>query len=173
MQHYFAQCTGAENVNQYMYVDLKTSLADDLLVLTDKMTMATSLECRAPFMDHELVELAARMPAHLKVRGFTMKYILKKAVKPWLPAEILNRKKRGFGAPMGAWLRRDLKMLVHDTLSEQEVRKRGLFQWPVVGAHSTTRSATSGLHRSPAGFDQSRTVVSTVYGSIRSPANCG
>lgn len=132
MQRYFAQCAGAENVNQYMYVDLKTSLADDLLVLTDKMTMATSLECRAPFMDHELVELAARMPAHLKIHGFTMKYILKKAVKPWLPAEILNRKKRGFGAPVGAWLRRDLKMLVHDTLSEQQVRKRGLFQWPVV-----------------------------------------
>jgi asparagine synthase (glutamine-hydrolysing) len=132
MQHYFAQCTSAENLNQNMYVDLKTSLADDLLVLTDKMTMAVSLECRAPFMDHELVELAARMPAKLKVRGFTMKYVLKKAVRPWLPAEILNRKKRGFGAPMGAWLRRDLKVLTQETLSERQVRKRGLFQWPVV-----------------------------------------
>jgi asparagine synthase (glutamine-hydrolysing) len=132
MRHYFAQCNGAENLNQYIYVDLKTSLADDLLALTDKMTMAMSLECRAPFMDHELVELAARMPARLKVHGFSMKYILKKAVKPWLPAEILNRKKRGFGAPMGAWLRRDLKSLVQETLSEQQVRKRGLFQWPVV-----------------------------------------
>ena len=132
MQRYFAQCAGAENINQYMYVDLKTSLADDLLALTDKMTMAMSLECRAPFMDHELVELAARMPARLKVHGFTMKYILKKAVKPWLPTEILNRKKRGFGAPMGAWLRRDLKSLVQETLSEQQVRQRGLFQWPVV-----------------------------------------
>jgi asparagine synthase (glutamine-hydrolysing) len=96
------------------------------------MTMAMSLECRAPFMDHELVELAARMPADLKVRGFTMKYVLKKAVQPWLPAEILNRKKRGFGAPMGAWLRRDLKLLVQETLSERQVKKRGLFQWPVV-----------------------------------------
>jgi asparagine synthase (glutamine-hydrolysing) len=78
------------------------------------------------------VELAARMPADLKVRGFTMKYVLKKAVQPWLPAEILNRKKRGFGAPMGAWLRRDLKLLVQETLSERQVNKRGLFQWPVV-----------------------------------------
>src|SRR4029077_3190527 len=85
-----------------------------------------------PFMDHELVELAARMPAHLKVRGFSMKYILKKAVKPWLPAKILKRKKRGFGAPMGAGLRRDLKLLVQETLSEPQVKKRGLFQWPVV-----------------------------------------
>jgi asparagine synthase (glutamine-hydrolysing) len=132
MQHYFTRCAGAENLNQYIYVDLKTSLADDLLVLTDKMTMAMSLECRAPFMDHELVELAARMPANLKVRGFTMKYVLKKAVQPWLPAEILNRKKRGFGVPMGAWLRRDLNLLVQETLSEQVVQKRGLFQWPVV-----------------------------------------
>src|SRR5262245_33271914 len=132
LRSYFAQCAGAENLNQYMYVDLKTSLADDLLTLTDKMTMAMSLECRAPFMDHELVELAARMPARLKIRGFSMKYILKKAVKPWLPAEILKRKKRGFGAPMGAWLRRDLKLLVQETLSEQQVRQRGLFQWPVV-----------------------------------------
>jgi asparagine synthase (glutamine-hydrolysing) len=132
VQRYFAQCARAENLNQYIYVDLKTSLADDLLALTDKMTMAMSLECRAPFMDHELVELAARMPADLKVRGFTMKYILKKAVQPWLPAEILSRKKRGFGAPVGAWLRRDLKLLVQETLSERMVRKRGLFQWPVI-----------------------------------------
>ena len=132
MQSYFTRCTGAENLNQCIYVDLKTSLADDLLALTDKMTMAMSIECRAPFMDHELVELAARMPADLKVRGFTMKYVLKKAVQPWLPAEILNRKKRGFGAPMGAWLRRDLKLLVQETLSERQVKKRGLFQWPVV-----------------------------------------
>ena len=132
MERYFQQCAGAENLNRFIYVDLKTSLPDDLLALTDKMTMAMSLECRAPFMDHELVELAARMPAHFKVHGFTMKYILKKAVKPWLPAEILNRKKRGFGAPVGAWLRRDLKLLVHETLSEKQVKKRGLFQWPVV-----------------------------------------
>jgi asparagine synthase (glutamine-hydrolysing) len=127
MQSYFTRCTGAENLNQCIYVDLKTSLADDLLALTDKMTMAASLECRAPFMDHELVELAARMPADLKVRGFTMKYVLKKAVQPWLPAEILNRKKRGFGAPMGAWLRRDLKLLVQETLSERQVKKRDCF----------------------------------------------
>ncbi len=94
--------------------------------------MATSLECRAPFMDHEMLELAASMPAHFKVKGFTLKYILKKAVQPWLPPEILARKKRGFGAPIGAWLRKDLKALVEDTLGEDQVRRRGLFHWPVV-----------------------------------------
>ncbi|HWP23805.1 MAG TPA: asparagine synthase (glutamine-hydrolyzing) [Candidatus Binatia bacterium] len=132
LQRYFQECAGAESLNRYIYVDLKTSLADDLLALTDKMTMAMSLECRAPFMDHELVELAMRMPAKLKVRGFTMKYLLKKAVQPWLPAGIIRRKKRGFGAPMGAWLRRDLKRLAEETLSERVIRKRGLLQWPVV-----------------------------------------
>src|SRR6266542_350948 len=132
LRRYFEACAGAENLNRFIYVDLKTSLADDLLALTDKMTMATSLECRAPFMDHEMLELAASMPAHFKVKGFTLKYILKKAVQPWLPPEILARKKRGFGAPIGAWLRKDLKAIVEDTLGEDQVRRRGLFHWPVV-----------------------------------------
>ena len=94
--------------------------------------MAASIECRAPFMDHELVELTAKMPARLKVRGLTMKYILKKALEPWLPAEILYRKKRGFGAPIGAWLRKDLSFLTRELLSETQVRKRGYFNWRVV-----------------------------------------
>ena len=132
LKNYFGRCQSADNINQNIYVDMKTSLPDDLLVLTDKMSMAASIECRAPFVDHELVELTSRIPSHLKVRGLSMKYLLKKAVKPWLPKEILQRKKRGFGAPVGAWLRRDLKLLVHDTLSEQRVRERGLFQWSVV-----------------------------------------
>jgi asparagine synthase (glutamine-hydrolysing) len=67
-----------------------------------------------------------------KIRGLTMKYLLKKVVKPWLPAEILNRKKRGFGAPMGSWLRDDLGPLMDNLLSETQISKRGLFDWPVI-----------------------------------------
>jgi asparagine synthase (glutamine-hydrolysing) len=119
-------------LQQLIYADLKTSLPDDLLVLTDKMTMAASIECRAPFLDHELVELSARMPDSLKVRGLKMKYLLKKVVKPWLPAEILHRTKRGFGAPMGAWLRGDLAVLVQNLLSEEQINRRGLFNWAFV-----------------------------------------
>src|SRR6202012_3315916 len=89
------------SLNQIIYVDLKTSLPDDLLMLTDRMSMAASLECRAPLVDYELVEMTARMPANLKVRGLTMKYLLKKVLEPLVPREILHRKKRGFGAPMG------------------------------------------------------------------------
>jgi asparagine synthase (glutamine-hydrolysing) len=132
LRKYFERCQGADNINQIIYVDLKTSLADDLLLLTDKMSMAASIECRAPFIDQELVELTSRMSAELKVRGLSMKYLLKKVVEPWLPKQILRRKKRGFGAPMGAWLRHDLSNLVRDTLSEAQVKKRGLFDWPVI-----------------------------------------
>jgi asparagine synthase (glutamine-hydrolysing) len=144
LKNYFDRCRRADSTNQLMYVDMKTSLPDDLLALTDKMTMAASIECRAPLVDHELVELTSRMPSHLKLHGLSMKYLLKKAVSPWLPKEILQRKKRGFGAPIGAWLRQDLEKLVLETLSEEQVKRRGLFNWPiiesVIAAHKNHRS---------------------------------
>jgi asparagine synthase (glutamine-hydrolysing) len=132
LRSYFRQCQGADNLHQIIYTDLKSSLPDDLLALTDKMSMAASLECRAPFVDQELVELTSRMPSHLKVRGLSMKYLLKKVLKPFLHPEILGRKKRGFGAPVGAWLRKDLDGLVRETLSESQIQKRGFFEWAVV-----------------------------------------
>lgn len=144
MEQYFAHCQNADDLNQLIYVDLKTSLPDDLLMLTDKMSMAASIECRAPFIDHELVELTSRMPSQFKIHGLTMKYMLKKVIKPWLPDEILRRKKRGFGAPIGAWLRNDLEFLVHELLSESQVRKRGLFKWEtikeLIGRHKTYKN---------------------------------
>jgi len=127
MAQYFERHPGLGGLNQLIYVDLKTSLADDLLALTDKMTMAASLECRAPFVDQELVDLSTRIPGSLKIRGFRMKYLLKEVVRPWLPPEILNRRKRGFGAPMGAWIRSALAPLIEALLSEEQVRRRGLF----------------------------------------------
>jgi asparagine synthase (glutamine-hydrolysing) len=144
LTRHFDRFRGTDNLNRIIYADLKTSLPDDLLLLTDKMTMAASIECRAPFVDHELVELASRIPSSLKVRGLSMKYLLKKAVEPWLPKEILRRKKRGFGAPMGAWLRDDLSSLVRDTLSESQVKRRGFFNWMVI--EETIRSHNA--HRS-------------------------
>ncbi len=132
LQKYFERPTDSDDLNRIIYVDVKTSLADDLLALTDRMSMAASIECRAPLVDFELVELASQMPSSMKLRGFTMKYLMKRAVAPWLPREILERKKRGFGAPMGAWLRKDLQPLVRDLLSEEQVRRRGLFHWPAI-----------------------------------------
>src|SRR2546423_1745628 len=131
LRHYFSRAAKTDTLNQLIYVDIKTSLPDDLLLLTDKMTMAASIECRAPFMDVELLKLTSRMPSNLKVHGLTMKYALKKALEPWLPAPILHRKKRGFGAPIGSWLRNDLSYLIDETLSDHQIRKRGLWD-PVV-----------------------------------------
>jgi asparagine synthase (glutamine-hydrolysing) len=132
LKRYFDENPSIGGLSQLIYADLKTSLADDLLALTDRMTMAASIECRAPFVDQELVEMASSMPDNLKIRGLTMKYVLKKALKPWLPSEILHRKKRGFGAPMGSWIRNDLQPLVDNLLSKEQIERRGLFNSNVV-----------------------------------------
>src|SRR5271154_5183564 len=143
MRSYFERGRSNSPLNQIMYVDLKTSLPDDLLALTDRMSMAASIECRAPLVDYELVELAFRMPSSLKVRGFTLKHALKKAVAPWLPREVIERKKRGFGAPVAAWLRRELRPLLNELLSKEAVERRGLFHWPtietILSAHEEQR----------------------------------
>jgi asparagine synthase (glutamine-hydrolysing) len=132
LRNYFDHCPESDALDRTIYVDLKTSLPDDLLALTDRMSMAASVECRAPLVDYQLVELASRIPSRLKVRGLSLKYLLKKAVEPWLPKEVITRKKRGFGAPVGGWLRKDLQPLLSELLSEEQVRRRGLFHWPAI-----------------------------------------
>jgi asparagine synthase (glutamine-hydrolysing) len=123
----FAAATGSDEINRMLKVDVATQLPDDLLLLTDKMSMAVSLECRVPFLDHELVELAARMPQDVKIRGGRLKHALKEALAGVLPDDILERRKRGFGTPMGAWLKRDLKPMLATMLSESAVNARGIF----------------------------------------------
>jgi asparagine synthase (glutamine-hydrolysing) len=132
LHRYFARYPGDDSLQRIIYADLKTSLPDDLLALTDRMSMAASIECRAPLVDHELIELTTRIPSSLKVRGLSLKYLLKKAVAPWLPHEIVNRKKRGFGAPVGSWMREDLQPLISELLSQEQVQRRGLFQWRTI-----------------------------------------
>ncbi len=128
----FRHAGGDDAMNRMLAVDAETQLPDDLLMLTDKMSMATSLECRVPLLDHELVELAARMPEAVKIRGGRLKHVMKEAVAGLLPRDILERKKRGFGTPMGAWLKDDLAPLVRGLLSEDVVDGRGLFHYPAV-----------------------------------------
>ena len=124
----FASAEQSDAMNRMLAVDAETQLPDDLLLLTDKMSMATSLECRVPLLDHELVELAARIPESIKVRGGRLKHVLKQSVAHLLPKDILDRKKRGFGTPMGAWLRGELAPLLSSLLSKDAVRARGLFE---------------------------------------------
>jgi asparagine synthase (glutamine-hydrolysing) len=125
----FQHAAGEDALNRMLAVDAETQLPDDLLMLTDKMSMATSLECRVPLLDHELVELAASIPEEVKIRGGRLKHVLKAAVARLLPRDILERKKRGFGTPMGAWLKLELAPLVRGLLSESVVKRRGLFHF--------------------------------------------
>ncbi len=139
----FGHAGGGDTLNRMLAVDAETQLPDDLLMLTDKMSMATSLECRVPLLDHELVELAAGMPEEFKIRGGRLKHVLKEAVSGLLPRDILERKKRGFGTPMGAWLKQDLAPLVRGLLSESVIKSRELFHFPAVqeliGLHEANR----------------------------------
>ena len=96
--------------------------------------MACGLEVRAPFLDHAMVELAGRIPSRLKVHGLTTKYILKEALRGLLPAEILERRKQGFGVPVGRWLRGPLRGLLEEWLRPERVAEIGLFD-----AATTTR----------------------------------
>ncbi len=125
---YFARAREAAPLNRLLYVDLKTFLPCLNLEYTDKTSMAATLEVRVPLLNHELVELAARMPPALKLRGLKRKYILKRAAETLLPRDVVWRKKAGFSAPFRAWLRGPLRPLVEDLLGEETVRRRGLFR---------------------------------------------
>jgi asparagine synthase (glutamine-hydrolysing) len=127
-RRYFARVKNAAPLNQLLYVDLKTFLPCLNLMTTDKTSMAANLEVRVPFLNQEMLELTARMPPDLKVRGLKRKYILKRAAEKLLPREVVWRKKAGFGAPIRSWLRGALRPMVDDLLSEETVRRRGLFR---------------------------------------------
>jgi asparagine synthase (glutamine-hydrolysing) len=132
-QHFGAAGSG-DPVTPLLHLDLKTSLVDSLLLLTDRMTMATSLEARVPFLDHQLIETAARMPASLKVQGTRLRHIQRRAMRGQLPDEVFQRKKRGFGCPVGRWFRRELRELLRDTLAADVLRAGGLFDPSAVAA---------------------------------------
>ncbi len=115
-------------LNRQLYADLCVYLADDILVKVDRMSMATSLETRAPFLDADVMELAFSMPGHLKIRDGERKFVLKQALDGLVPKRILDRKKEGFSIPMKNWLRRELAPLMELLLSEDRVRARGLME---------------------------------------------
>jgi asparagine synthase (glutamine-hydrolysing) len=127
-RRYFARVREAAPLNRLLYVDLKTFLPCLNLITTDKTSMAANLEVRVPFLNRRMIEFAARMPPALKLRGFKRKYILKRALEKLLPRDVVWRKKAGFGAPIRSWLRGALRPLVAELLSDEVVRKRGLFR---------------------------------------------
>jgi asparagine synthase (glutamine-hydrolysing) len=129
---HFATVSAADFLNQMMYVDIKTFMVSLNLTYNDKMTMASSVEGRVPFLDWELAEFVAQqVPPALKLHGHwkpTTKYILREAMRGNLPDEVLHQTKAGFGAPIDYWLVHDLREMVDDLLSESRVRQRGYFE---------------------------------------------
>jgi asparagine synthase (glutamine-hydrolysing) len=126
----FDEVSDAHPIDQAMYVDMKTWLVDNILVKVDRATMASSLESRAPYLDHRLVEFAASLPVEWKLRRLTKKYILKKALRARIPESVLARKKRGFNAPVSHWIAGPLKSLLMDAVSGNAAR--GLINVPRV-----------------------------------------
>ncbi len=132
---HFARVAHADFLNQMLYVDLKTFMVSLNLTYTDKMSMASSVEVRVPFLDKSLAKFAAqRVPPSLKLHNGTTKYILREAMAGMLPREVLTARKAGFGAPVDYWLARDLRPMVDELLSEDVIRARGYFN-----AHAVTR----------------------------------
>jgi asparagine synthase (glutamine-hydrolysing) len=115
-------------------IDLATYLPDDLLVMADRMSMASSLELRAPFCDHRLIEASLSIAPSVKTRGFRLKSLLKAVYADVLPRGVLEHRKQGFMIPLAHWLRTDLRPLMDDLLSPERVRARGLFQPAAVEA---------------------------------------
>ena len=110
-----------------MCVDVQSYLPYDLLVKVDITSMANSLEARSPFLDHEVMEFAAALPIELKLKGKESKYLLKRAFSDLLPAENVQRRKMGFGVPVGEWFRGTLKSLLQDALLSEASHKRNYF----------------------------------------------
>ncbi len=122
-----ADLPGLGSIDRLIYQHCKFYLAEQNLATVDRASMACGLEVRAPFLDRALVELAGQIPAGLKVRGWTTKYILKRALRGLVPPAVLARRKQGFGVPIGAWLRGPLRPVLEGRLARERVERLGLF----------------------------------------------
>jgi len=132
LEPWFARANGSGIVDAALLADIMTYLPNDLLVKVDIATMAVSLEARSPFLDHHVIEFAASLPEKMKLRGLTTKYLLKRVLRSLLPPENLNRRKMGFGVPIGHWFRGTLQPFVREKLLSEKALRRNLFQPEVV-----------------------------------------
>jgi asparagine synthase (glutamine-hydrolysing) len=120
LRHHYDHADTEDLLSRIQYVDIKTYLSDDILAKVDRASMAVSLEVRAPLLDHELMERAARIPSSLKLKGRIGKYIFKKAMTHDLPSTIIDRKKQGFAIPLDRWFRNELRDLAYQALFETQ-----------------------------------------------------
>jgi asparagine synthase (glutamine-hydrolysing) len=123
----YAAPASRSRLDRLLYLDSKTYLPGDILVKVDRMSMANSLETRAPLLDHRLIEFARTIPASLKLRGTETKYIFKRAAAGLIPDEIINRPKQGFDVPIRRWFNHELREMLDDTLNDRRARERGDF----------------------------------------------
>ncbi|CAN5393939.1 asparagine synthase (glutamine-hydrolyzing) [soil metagenome] len=120
-------CDAKNEIEQMQFLDINFYMAEDILTKVDRASMAVSLEVRAPFLDPRVAQFAASIPFEYKLKGNKGKYILKKAVEPLLPKNILHRPKKGFGIPIAEWLKGRLNPLMHDLLAPERLKNQGLF----------------------------------------------
>jgi asparagine synthase (glutamine-hydrolysing) len=120
LQYWQSDVKDLDALTQALYMDTRTNLPDDLLMVGDKTSMANSLELRVPFLDYRLVEFIETLPGDLKIRGLTGKYLHKKAVEKWLPKEVVYRKKKGFANPINKWLRTCMRSFVNEHLLSEK-----------------------------------------------------
>lgn len=120
-------CDAENDIEKMQFLDINFYMAEDILTKVDRASMAVSLETRAPFLDPRVAQFAAQLPIEYKLKGNKGKYILKKAVEPLLPKEILQRPKKGFGIPIADWLKGRLNPLMHEILDAKRVKEQGLF----------------------------------------------
>jgi asparagine synthase (glutamine-hydrolysing) len=128
LETWFKRANGIGVVDAMLLTDQMTYLPNDLLVKVDIATMAVSLEARSPFLDHHVIEWAASLPQNLKLRGLTGKYLLKKVLRKLLPSENLDRRKMGFGVPVGHWFRGKMQPFLREVLLSEKALGRGLFK---------------------------------------------
>jgi len=115
-----------------LYLEGKHYLADHNLNYTDKMSMAVGVEVRVPFLDPDLIALAARLPVEIKQRGKTGKWILKRTMEKYLPHHVIYRPKTGFGTPLSYWIQHPLRQKIDEVLSESSLTNRGIFNYSSV-----------------------------------------
>jgi asparagine synthase (glutamine-hydrolysing) len=125
---HYRKCSANNDLDKALYLDLKTYLADDILIKVDRMSMAHGLEVRAPFLDHKLVEFVATLPPSLKVSKKIRKVILRAAMKDALPQRVFKRPKQGFSPPLKRWIGHDLRDVVEDLLLDSVATGRGYFK---------------------------------------------
>ena len=125
---YFDAENAEHLIDKMLYTDLMTRMPDHLLALVDRMTMAHSLESRAPLIDYKIVEYAASIPGELKLKGYRLKYLLRKIASQYLPSELINRKKVGFGFPLGKWMRTDLRVFLENLFAQSRFVDLGIIE---------------------------------------------